>query len=62
MSKETSYQISNPLLKIIKNAIEEIKKKDKNEITVSDDLINENIKINLGFPLNDNDEDSIIHL
>ena len=62
MHKETSYQISSPLLNIIKNSIEEIKKKDKNEITVSDDLINENIKINLGFPLNDNDEDNIIHL
>lgn len=62
MNKENSYQIPTPLLNIIKNSIEEIKKNEKSEITVNDDLINENIKTNLGFPLNDNDGDSIIHL
>ena len=62
MKKEISYQIPNPLLNIIKSSIEVLKKKDKNEITVNDDLIYENIKTNLGFPLNDNDGDSIIHL
>lgn len=62
MKKEISYQISNPLLNTIKSSLEELKKNDKNEITVKDDLIYENIKTNLGFPLNDNDGDIIIHL
>ena len=62
MNKEISYQIPSPLLNTIKILLEELKKNDKNEITVKDDLINENIKTNLGFPLNDNDGDSIIHL
>lgn len=55
MNKKISYQLPNPLLNTIKSSLEEIKKNDKNEITVKDDLINENIKTNLGFPLNDND-------
>ena len=60
--KEISYQLSNSLLNTIKGSIEEIKKNYENEITAKDYLINENLKYNIGFPLNDIDGNSIIHL